>query len=379
MTPSWPDDFAWGVATSSLQSEGAAPASDWASWEAEGRVPPSAAGNGFRTRYADDFRLLAGHGLTHYRLAVDWARIEPRDGRRDLDEVELVREVLGSGRDAGLALWVCLHHLTLPRWFTDDLHGFRDERAGRYRWSAHVDFCADAFGDLVDGWQPIEQPSRYAIEGFLFGRIPPGRSDPADFPDVLATVQRANVDAARLLRGGDAPVISSHWLAPLRPHQDQAEMVVWESWTDPDAIDAFDMIGFVADHTIDVVEPDDDEGPPFVLSADQEPSPTAVTESVADVIDRVSEVAPDVPLVVRATELAVDDDDRRVEHLRAVIDGVAQAIEAGSNVGGYFHWTAVDGYEVDGGFATERGLFDRDRKPKPSAELLRDCQRQLSH
>src|SRR5688572_5621650 len=182
MVTSWPDDFAWGVATSALQSEGAAPASDWAEWEAAGRAPVSGEGNGFRTRYAEDFRMLAERGLTHYRLAVEWARIEPEDGRVDHDELEHVRDVLGAGRDAGLAMWVCLHHITLPRWFTDDLRGFRDDKVGRYRWSAHVDLCGDAFGDLVDGWQPMDVPARYAMEGFLFGRIPPGRSDPRKFP-----------------------------------------------------------------------------------------------------------------------------------------------------------------------------------------------------
>ncbi len=287
-----------------------------------------------------------------------------------MDEVEHVRDVLWSGREAGLSMWVCLHHITLPRWFTDDLHGFRDARVGRYRWSAHVDFCAEALGDLVDGWQPMEVPARYAMEAFLFGRIPPGRSDPEEFPGVLATVQRANVDAARLLRGGSAPVVSSHWLAPLRPSQDQAEMVVWESWADPDAIDAFDMIGFTVNPPVGVVEGEDDDGPPFFLSADAEPSAAFTAEGVGQVIDRVSELAPDVPLIVRASELAVDDHTRRVDHLRSILDAVAQSIEAGADVRGYFHWTAVDGYELDGGFTTKRGLFDRDRNARPSAELL---------
>ena len=53
-----------------------------------------------------------------------------------------------------------------------------------------------------------------------------------------------------------------------------------------------------------------------------------------------------------------------------MLDALAQAIEAGADVRGYFHWTAVDGYELDGGFATKRGLFDRDRNPRPTAELF---------
>ena len=41
------------------QCEGAAPASDWLAWEQAGRAPPSGDGNGFATRYAEDFALLA--------------------------------------------------------------------------------------------------------------------------------------------------------------------------------------------------------------------------------------------------------------------------------------------------------------------------------
>jgi beta-glucosidase len=369
---SWPDDFAWGVASSALQSEGAAPASDWAAWEAEGRAAPSGDGNGFRTRYADDLRLFADHGLTQYRLVVEWARVEPDDGRIDHDELDHVRAVLAAGRAAGLAMWVCLHHITLPRWFTDDLHGFRDDKVGRYRWSAHVDLCADAFGDLVDGWQPMEVPARYAMEAFLYGRVPPGRADRREFPGVLATVQRANVDAARLLRGAEAPVVSSHWVAPLRPALDEAEAVVWESWTSDDlaGVDAFDMIGITPSPPVDVVPGEDEDGPPFFLAADPEPSPGAVAAGVAEVVDRVSELAPDRPLVIRGSELAVDDEQRRIDHLDAVLDAVAQSIEGGADVRGYVHWAAVDGYELDGGFATKRGLFDRDRTPRPTVDLL---------
>ena len=67
----------WGTGASSTQCEGAAPASDWWDWERAGHAPPSGDGNGFATRYAEDFALLAGLGLTHHRLSIEWARIEP--------------------------------------------------------------------------------------------------------------------------------------------------------------------------------------------------------------------------------------------------------------------------------------------------------------
>ncbi|MBV9920916.1 MAG: family 1 glycosylhydrolase, partial [Pseudonocardia sp.] len=73
------DGFWWGTGASSNQCEGAAPASDWLAWEKAGRAPASGDGNGFGTRYAEDFAALAQLGLTHHRLSIEWARIEPDD------------------------------------------------------------------------------------------------------------------------------------------------------------------------------------------------------------------------------------------------------------------------------------------------------------
>ena len=77
---SWPAGFLWGTGASSTQCEGAAPASDWWDWERAGRAPPSGDGNGFASRYAGDFALLAELGLVHHRLSLEWARLEPEPG-----------------------------------------------------------------------------------------------------------------------------------------------------------------------------------------------------------------------------------------------------------------------------------------------------------
>ena len=47
------------------------------------------------------------------------------------------------------------------------------------------------------------------------------------------------------------------------------------------------------------------------------------------------------------------------------------AIDDGIDIRGLFHWTGVDNYEWDFGYDVAFGLFDRDRAPKPSAELAR--------
>ena len=82
------NDFIWGTNSSSTQVEGAAPQGDWFDWEAQGNAPRSGDGNGFKTRYAEDFSLYASFGLSRHRLSIDWARIEPSEGRRDGAEIE---------------------------------------------------------------------------------------------------------------------------------------------------------------------------------------------------------------------------------------------------------------------------------------------------
>src|SRR5262245_53774611 len=98
---SFPASFWWGTGASSTQAEGAAPASDWFLYEKQGKMPPSGDGNGFGTRYAEDFELYAQYALTHHRISIEWARIEPEEGRRDPAAIEHYISMLTAARDAG--------------------------------------------------------------------------------------------------------------------------------------------------------------------------------------------------------------------------------------------------------------------------------------
>ena len=198
----------WGTAAAATQCEGAAPRSDWAGWEAEGRAPASRDGNGFRTRYADDLALLADHGVRHHRLTIEWARLEPWPGRWDDDEVAHLRRVLGAARAVGVAPWACLLHGSAPGWFTDDQRGWLDDKAV-LTWARHVDRVAEAVGDLVAGWVPIHEPALAARLGYGEGTFPPGRRKDDDQRDARAALLAAEAEAARLLRSGRAPVAVS--------------------------------------------------------------------------------------------------------------------------------------------------------------------------
>jgi beta-glucosidase len=344
-------------------------------------VPRSGDGNGFGTRYAEDFRLLAEHGLTHHRLSIEWARIEPRPGEHDSDAIAHYREILRAARAAGVHPWVCLHHFTLPGWFADDEHGFRDEHAARYFWPRYVDFCAETFGDLVYGWKPINEPVIYALAGFLAGVNPPGRRSEEDFHTVRASILRANHDAARLLRGG-GPVATIHGLSPVyaadgsieaRQAAARVERSMWESWIellrDEQASADFDLVGFSYYSALSV----DGGGSfgPYPPDARLGPMGYAPwSEGLGIVLRRLADALPDQPLLVAEHGVGTTDDSWRVEVLRDSIGEVERAIDDGVDVRGFFHWTSVDNYEWHQGYDVPFGLFDRDRNPRPSAELL---------
>ncbi|MFN8020354.1 MAG: family 1 glycosylhydrolase [Acidimicrobiales bacterium] len=391
---SWPDGFLWGTGASSTQCEGAAPAGDWYRWERDGHAPLSGDGNGFATRYAEDFALLAGLGLTHHRMSIEWARIEPSEGAHDPAEIERYRRVLSAAADAGVEPWVSLHHFTLPVWFAD-AGGFlvEDHRTGA--WARHVEFMAETFGDLVAGWQPVNETNYYAGAAYRGGGWPPNHRDASEWAYVNEAIQLASAEAAVRLRQTGRPVSSIFGLSTFEALDDQPATLArqaaqyatnWDAWIGlvrdgvlrvpgrdpverPDLVGAYDLIGFsyycafgVRDGKV-VAHPDD---------APRSPLRYAIwPRGLGLVLDRLHAELPGVPLLVAEYGIGTDDDQQRAEYLAAGLDIVHDAIARGIDVRGMFHWTAVDNYEWLHGDEVAFGIIDRDRRVRPSAEVLR--------
>lgn len=312
----------WGTASSALQCEGAAPASDWARWERTGRVSSSADGNRFRTRGVEDVQLLADHGITAHRLTIEWARLEPRRGAWDPAEVDRYERVLRALRSAGIEAWVTLQHLTLPGWFSEDERGFRDDRMARRVWPAHVDRVAETFGDLVDGWIAIDQPTAYAA--FTW-------TDEDDRATGLRNLRHANREAARLLASGPAPVITSH--APGEPG-DELQL---------DA-EVFTGAGLV--------------------------HPATESNEVRVALQQLIDDAGDVPVWLTAVGVGTRDPDEQADKARATAAQLDEARRDGIDVRDAFWWTAIDGYEPATAFDLPWGAFDRNRNARPVVEVL---------
>ena len=389
----WPDGFLWGTGASSTQCEGAAPASDWWDWERAGRAPISGDGNGFARRYAEDFALLAELGLTHHRLSLEWARLEPEEGVHDRAAVAHYRAVLAAARDAGVTPWVCLHHFTLPRWFAAK-GAFLFERNRTEHWRRHVDFVADAFGDLVGGWQPVNEANFYPLGAYRRGGLPPGHDDRDEFACVSENILLAKSEAAIRLRRTGAPVSSIWALSALVAQDDEPatadriDRIRRSSWSPglelfrdgvlrvpgrapverPDLAGCFDLIGFSYYAALGVRS-----GQLVVHPPNAALSPLGYgiwPDGLGVVLDELHATLPGVPLLVAEYGIGTDDDTERARYLVRGLQLTRDALARGIDVRGFFHWTAVDNYEWLHGYDVRFGIIDRDRKVRPSARVL---------
>ena len=389
----WPDDFAWGTGASSTQSEGASEFSDWYAWERSGNAPLSRNGNDFATRYAEDFRLLSSLGLTHHRLSIEWARVEPSDGVHDQSAIAHYRDVLEAAGDAGISAWVCLHHFTLPIWFAEK-GGFLVENNRTKYWARHVEFIAERFGDLVAGWQPINETNYYPTAAYLGRGWPPGHTDLDEWSTASEQIQLATAEAAVLLKNTGAPVASIFGLSTLELLDDKPESMAFAerfysaNWSAglglfrdgvlrigdrppierPDLASSFDLIGFsyycamgVRDGGL-ALYPETDAISPLGYSI--------WPDGLALVLDRLHEEVPEAPLLIAEYGIGTADDEARSAYLAAGLDITHAAVERGIDIRGFFHWTAIDNYEWLHGFDLEFGIITKDRIVKPSAKIL---------
>ena len=397
MTPAphrtWPTGFMWGTGASSTQCEGAAPASDWIEWERAGNAPTSGNGNGFSERHADDFTILAQLGLTHHRLSIEWARIEPQEGVHDHTAIAHYRTMLQSARDAGIHPWVCLFHFTLPKWFADQGGFLVDENRTKY-WSPHVDFIADTFGDLVDGWQPVNETNYYPTAAYLGRGWSPGHNDLEEWRTVTEQMQLATAEAAVRLKQTGAPVASVFGLSTVHLLDDEpashdfVDRFYASNWNAglelfrsgvlqvadrtpivrPELAGSFDMIGFSYYCAFGVRN-----GQLALYPEDAPPSPLGYTiwpEGLQLILDKLHAELPGTPLLIAEYGIGTDDDSVRAAYLSAGLDITHDAIARGIDIAGFFHWTAVDNYEWLHGFELKCGIMDIDRHVRPSALVL---------
>lgn len=398
-----PPSVIWGAAASATSTLGIAPRSTWARWEDLGRLPRSGEGSGFGVDFRADLAQQAELGLRAFRWTLDWARLEPFEGRWDSGAVDLISEVLRAARAGGIEVWAVLHDGSLPGWFADDQRGLDDEIGLRRTWPRHVDRVAETFGDLVSAWVPVLDPFELARHGQLDGTLPPGGRSEGAFLDHLLALHLASYEALRLLRSGDAPVVccidAEPTIAGVRSREPEERVAAIERANRIDRMRVGAWIRALRDGVISIpglaereleglaggydrigitqrgarsVFADGTDGPYPTDAIAAPDGRTPWTEGLGITLRRLAEEQLGRPLSVLGTGLCATEDPWRIETMLSTALEVRRAVDDGVDLTHVFWETAIDGWTPACGFDVPTGFIDRDRNPRPSAAVIRD-------
>ncbi len=167
----FPSGFLWGAATSAYQVEGGNVNSDWWQWEKEHLPQSSGQACQHFQRFREDFDLARELGHNAHRFSVEWARIEPQEGRFDEGALQHYRQVLRALQERSLTPIVTLHHFTTPLWLARR-GGWCNPYMQRF-FLRYVERVVESLAEFTTFWITINEPLVYTYHGYLIGDWPP--------------------------------------------------------------------------------------------------------------------------------------------------------------------------------------------------------------
>jgi len=202
MSLQFPENLQLGVASAATQIEGGDKNNSWYDWYKKGRIKdgadPSVADMHYE-RYEEDAQLMHGMGIGHYRLGLEWARLEPEPGKFDETAFAHYRDELILLKKLGIRPLLTLHHFTNPLWF---------EQMGAFEHPDSVSIylrfvrkAVEEFGDLVSEYITINEPNVYAVFGWFMGDWPPGKKSFGLTLRVMNRLCECHIKAYGLIHG----------------------------------------------------------------------------------------------------------------------------------------------------------------------------------
>ena len=178
----FPEDFNWGVATSSYQIEGAAfedgrGESIWDRFCATpGKVANSEDGVtacDHYHRFEEDIQIMKQLGVTTYRFSMAWPRMFPKGDsvreQRGFDFYDrLINELLANG----IKPLPTLYHWDLPQALQDKGGWANRETVDAF--AHYAGAAVEAFGDRVTEWLTLNEPWCVTWLGYMNGVHAPG-------------------------------------------------------------------------------------------------------------------------------------------------------------------------------------------------------------
>ena len=228
----FPDDFVWGVATSSFQVEGAAieDGKGESIWDRFCRIPGAIADASdgdiacdHYHRLEADLDLIAELGVDAYRFSVSWPRVQPAgSGAWNHKGLAFYERLVDGLLARGVKPFLTLNHWDLPQ-------ALQDQGGWAARDTVHhfVDYARginERLGDRVAAITTHNEPWVVAVLGHETGRFAPGLRNRAVAMQVSHHLLLSHGLALQALRAdgcrSDLGLVLN--LAPVKPATDSA-------------------------------------------------------------------------------------------------------------------------------------------------------------
>jgi len=370
----FPNGFLWGTSVAAYQVEGGNDAwSDWGDWKVRAGKACD-----FWNRYAEYLDLAKTLGTNSFRFSLEWARIEPQEGRWNEEALEHYRKMINACRSRGLEPFVTLWHFTLPKWIAAK-GGWQNPCTVSY-FLRFVRRAAVEFGDVVKYWIVINEPSVVLQDGYIRGVFPPGyRFAFRKYFAARSNLKSSLIHAAKILHeiSPDSIVGSAFNIGVVEAARswDPADrLVAWIARKLDDrefvasVAKSLDFIGlnyymklrlraYLFPPSVAPYVPPD----ATVSDLGWEVYPEGLEEVLGDLWKRFHK-----PLIVTENGIADAADKIRPLFITKHIEALERAWASGVDVRGYFHWSLIDNFEWAHGFGPRFGLYSMDyEKMKP--------------
>lgn len=422
----FPKSFLLGASTAAHQVEGNNIHSDY--WRMERMkstsfVEPSADAVDHYNRYQEDILLLKNAGLNCYRFSIEWARIEPEEGRFDEAEVEHYRKMIRFCKDNGITPIVTLHHFTSPKWLI--CKGGWEAESTVEDFRRYCAYIAQTLGKELTyivtineanmGLQLAAITKRYMKELLLPKRkkdsdgkaqvginlkqmIANQKIAAAENREVFGT-EKLHTFVSQRTPEGDLLIMRAHVAAreaikAICPHLKIGLSLSLHDMQPQKGGKRHAAREWQAEfgHYLPCIQDDDFIGVQNYsrsrfgffgqLDAPKDAEMTQMNyefypEALGNVIRAVhKDFRGDI--LVTENGIATGDDSRRVEFIRRALAGVQACMDDGIPVKGYCHWSLLDNFEWQKGFSMTFGLIGVDRTtqtryPKQSLFYLGKC------
>ncbi len=145
------EGFLMGASTAAHQVEGNNVHSDfWAQEQMKKStfVEPSLDAVDHYNRYEEDIKLMSEAGLNAYRFSIEWARIEPKNGEFDENEIKHYSDVLDCCIKYRIKPIVTMHHFSSPKWLISE-GGWEEEKTIEY-FKRYCVYVAEKLGHKME-------------------------------------------------------------------------------------------------------------------------------------------------------------------------------------------------------------------------------------